>query len=71
MSAMCSVPTCSAEATHEVGMGGNLCTRHALAWDANEDARLGRLHDLQHGDPDSDMDIVWAEHFSEWCGAQT
>jgi hypothetical protein len=67
----CSVPACPREGTEEVDRGvQRLCMHHALSWDANEDERISQLHELQHGDPNTSMDDVWAEHFNQWCGAQ-
>lgn len=67
----CGVEACPKDGTEEVDMDGRrLCARHARAWDRDTRRREGRLYELQRGDVNADMDAVWAEHFSEWCGAQ-
>lgn len=70
MTDQCDVSACRAEGLHEVGDTGRLCLKHVQRWDNGEDARLTRLLELQFEKPTASDEEVWAESYSEWCGAQ-
>lgn len=67
----CAVAACIRNATDEIkGTGTGLCAKHAAEWDGDDEHRITRLYELQQGDLNADMDAVWAEYFSEWCGGR-
>lgn len=70
MTPQCDVVTCKQSGTHIIGEAAYLCLRHAIKWDKEHDARVGRLHELQLDRPEASDDEAWAENYSRWCGEQ-
>lgn len=70
MSRYCAVETCAGVGAHDVDSEHVLCLRHALAWDGDESARVGRLMEIQFANPGANDEFVWALCVSEWLGRE-